>query len=721
MKRFPAFLFLFFVLPSLAAAGDEKQINEGLQENEGGTYTLPAGTHIITGQIVVPENTILRGEVSDTGELLSKIYLADDVKLGEHEYLVQVTGDNCKVLYVSFEGNSENQKYVPTKNGYSWGNGYHDFIGAKYINNLEVAYCDFYDNLGDGLRVEHCTNVVFHDNTASKGGHDVFYALFCDGIVGYNNTIYPRVNSALRAMSCSHLRYYDNYIEHLTGEDSAGPSIQIQHDSGIMQDIEVCNNVIVNSCGPGLWLVDKTGGNSEIWLHHNLFLNSGTNRGIYWVGGIISSGYNNARIENNVFDGSYLGAVNFWAYSSSWGTTATAYLDSNIFTGARPGIHSKKGGFGINNEIQKQQVITSNNCFWGNHADVKGCSVSDSDLFIDPKTHETPSGWIWTGSTWECDSVKPSNMGDISGNAYENNSITDEELEEYEFNNILDFLEMEFSDTANTTNTEVYPSITWQEKGKSRAWVDIVGWDNLAEREGVFYIPEGQQPIVKYDAENTASRPVSIKTGLTLTEENGTLTADLKVKAVYEVAKKSTKKINGISIPSIELVRKSKTSHYFDSEQVPKTYSPSVNTTAYLTILNNSLNPQTRVYVPESMDVMKVLFKVNDFEAVHYMHTATLNSTEKGIKYAQISVLDYWEGGNVSRLGNTLVLSGVVDPDELKIIQYDIYGKEIPITDYEIEVKTQDEKNLVHPVTFLFSGIVGFFLIATYKVSEVFL
>lgn len=312
----------------------------------------------------------------------------------------------------------------------------------------------------------------------------------------------------------------------------------------------------------------------------------------------------------------------------------------------------------------------------------------------------------------------------VDGNHVENvsydNMPTVEQSREV-FDSIFDFLELDFRDNATVTNTDVNPDIEWQEKGKSKAWVDIVGWDNLLERNGIFYIPEGQEPIVKYDAENTASRPVSLDTDLTLTEKDGILTADLKVKAVYEVAKKATKKVNGISVPSIELIRKSSTSHYIDSELIPETFRPSINATAYLTVLNNSMSSQTRVYVPDSPDVMKVLFKFNNTEIVHYLHTATLNSTEKGVKYAQVSELDYWTGENVSRLGSTLVLPGRVDPDELTVIQYDVYGNEIPITDYETEVKNQDEKKLIPPITFLFSGIVGLFLIATYKVSEVFL
>lgn len=305
-------------------------------------------------------------------------------------------------------------------------------------------------------------------------------------------------------------------------------------------------------------------------------------------------------------------------------------------------------------------------------------------------------------------------------------NLPTKELSKKIFDNIFDILNIEYLDNGLVVSENVYPEINWQEKGKSRAWIDIVGWNNLTERNGTFYIPEGEEPIIKYEAENTASRPVSTKTNVSYaTSENGTLTADLKVKAVYEVAKKKTTSFNGIPVQSFELVRKTKTSHYTDSEPIPETYIPSVNSTAYVLILNTSKAPQTRVLVPESPDVMKVLFEYNDTQTWHYLRTGTYNLTEKGVKYVQISELEYWEGENISRIGNTLIYTGALDAkkieSQIKITQFDVYGNEIPITDYQIEVRNIDEKKIVPPITLLFSGLVGIFLIGIYKVIGVFL
>jgi exo-beta-1,3-glucanase (GH17 family) len=110
-------------------------------------------------------------------------------------------------------------------------------------------------------------------------------------------------------------------------------------------------------------------------------------------------------------------------------------------------------------------------------------------------------------------------------------------------------------------------------------------------------------------------------------------------------------------------------------------------------------------------------------ETWHYLHTGTENSTAKGVKYVQVSNLNYWEGENVTRMGNTLVLLGALDPKKVeslvKITQFDVYGKEVPVTDYQIEVKNQDEKKLINPGTLLFSGTVGIFVIGIFKIAGV--
>ncbi len=123
----------------------------------------------------------------------------------------------------------------------------------------------------------------------------------------------------------------------------------------------------------------------------------------------------------------------------------------------------------------------------------------------------------------------------------------------------------------------------------------------------------------------------------------------------FRSASLASKEISSSSSKTGLTCSKTEVSHYFDTEKIPETFSPAISNTAYVTILNNSFSKQVVVYVPENPDVMKVCFKFNNSETWHYLHTGTINTTPKGVKFVNISSLDYWNPeDNVS--GNQLVI-----------------------------------------------------------------
>ena len=77
-----------------------------------------------------------------------------------------------------------------------------------------------------------------------------------------------------------------------------------------MNDIEVYNNTINNTYGPGIWLIGYGGDYPKeeaqnVHIYMNTLYNTGTNPSIDWVGGIVTSGFYDTLIERNVFDGVY--------------------------------------------------------------------------------------------------------------------------------------------------------------------------------------------------------------------------------------------------------------------------------------------------------------------------------------------------------------------------------------------------------------------------------
>ena len=72
---------------------------------------------------------------------------------------------------------------------------------------------------------------------------------------------------------------------------------------------------IHHTYGPGIWLFSYDTSSAtrdqgkNVHIHHNIFYNTGTNPSITWVGGIITNGFEDTVIENNVFDSIYHSAI----------------------------------------------------------------------------------------------------------------------------------------------------------------------------------------------------------------------------------------------------------------------------------------------------------------------------------------------------------------------------------------------------------------------------
>jgi Disaggregatase related len=446
MKLVPLVILftLTLMLIGVSAAGDEGKINEGLKQNTGGVYTLPTGTFYLDNQVVLPPNTTLSGTQNPDGSPGTIFVFRKN--LGLHKGIVQGASGST-VRYIDFNGNKDNINYLTwtgsngkgrsTKNGQ--GNG--DAITAKRVTGFKVLHCNFRDNAGDGVRVEYSKDIEFAYNTGFNGGHDIFYAIRCEGVKVHDNYLNPSCNSAIRLLCVSHARIYSNIIKYIKTPDGAGPAIQIQNDDGTMTDVEVCDNEIYDSWGTGFWIIGKPGGKEDLWIHHNVLYRSG-HGGTLRDGGITASGYDQLLIENNVFDTSTKAGIYFSAYSKSWGTPGNAVITANIFIGS---------DYGIYNTISKQSVNSSQNCYYDNSHDIKGGSKSSSDISVNPRETSTPSGFSWEGNKWVCPDVTPSELENLTG-IYDNEpEMTADEEAEFEFMNIFSILDVTYDSNLNLT------------------------------------------------------------------------------------------------------------------------------------------------------------------------------------------------------------------------------------------------------------------------------
>lgn len=396
---------------------DQVEINKALAyiaENPEYTtvYLKGPNTYVISESIFVGSDVILQGDPT------AVIKLKDKADWSWNQSLITQT-DNAGISNITIkgfeidgnhDGNAEKKR----------GAGYYNLIYFTSSKNIQVHDMYMHDSHGDGLKIENSSNIQFYNNVVYKLGHDGLYGIQSQNIEAWNNTITCRTNSGLRVWNSNHVKFHDNTISSFYHWSAGGPGIQIQKSSAIMDDVEVYNNTIHNTYGPGIWLVAygsyPVAEAQGVHIHHNTLYSTGTNPSIDWVGGIVTSGFNNTLIENNVFDGTYHSAIVLMyptGYStdlSPKGTGYTTIVRNNIITNTeRRKSESSGTGFGVVNYLpETHSFVLENNCFYDNAAGEYRNATSTSDIYANPlfvnqkenDYHLRSAGGRWNGNTW---------------------------------------------------------------------------------------------------------------------------------------------------------------------------------------------------------------------------------------------------------------------------------------------------------------------------------
>jgi uncharacterized membrane protein len=257
-------------------------------------------------------------------------------------------------------------------------------------------------------------------------GHDGLFAIDCMNVEAWNNTITSRTNSGLRVWNSNKVKFHDNVIESSYYRCTGGPGIQVEKSTGVMDTIEIYNNTIYETYGQGIWIFNYDTASAtrdqgkNVYIHNNIFYNTGTNTGITWTGAILAGGFNNTTIENNVFDGAYHAAVvhmYMTGYSSDYSPKGkyTTIIRNNIITNTQKRIKDPSGtGYAIiNNLPETHKFLLENNCLYNNSGGTYKNCTSKTDIYVDPlfvdqKNHDYHLKSVaghWNGKTWLKDRV----------------------------------------------------------------------------------------------------------------------------------------------------------------------------------------------------------------------------------------------------------------------------------------------------------------------------
>jgi PKD repeat protein len=400
---------------------DHVQINQALKfvvENSKSGYTTVylkgPFTYVIDDTLLIGSNTILEGDSS------AVIKLVDHAGWSTMKPLIQqmssLGNNDITVRGFEVDGNYAGNSEI------TLGRGYYNVFYFTYCNNVKIYNMYMHDGMGDGLRINKGKNVQFYNNIIYKLGHDGLFAISCENVEAWNNRITCRTNSALRIWNSNKVKLHDNVIDSFYHWSAGGPGIQIEKSDGVMDDIEIWNNIIHNTYGPGIWIYNYDTSSTtrdqgkNVHIHHNIFYTTGTNPGITWVGDIVASGFHDTLIENNVFDSIYHAAVMHMfspEYSPKGGFTTIVRNNIIVNTQKRSKDPSGTGYAVINYLPNTHSFILENNCLYNNLAgNYKSCT-SKTDIYLNPlfedqKNHDyslKSRAGRWNGEGWVINSV----------------------------------------------------------------------------------------------------------------------------------------------------------------------------------------------------------------------------------------------------------------------------------------------------------------------------
>jgi hypothetical protein len=375
---------------------DHTEINAALKEaGQDGSPVYLKGSfrYVIDSPLLLYPDAVLEGDKNACLTVKNNSSLGRDVPL-----IKQVSpnqNNRGKIIIRGFEidGNYSGNSKDPR------GQSYRTLMWL-YYDDVEVCNMYLHDSHNDGLKVQYSNNVHFHDNRVFKLGHEAMYAISCNNVISENNNVRTMTNTATRIRNTNHVIIRNNEVWTIFEEDAGGPGFQVERAGGVMNDIEIYNNNIHDTYGPGIWLVSSGGSaypRSEVGgvrIHDNKFSRCGTHKTYDWLGGIVTSGFYDTVIENNVFDGCYGAGILIKkalglqpnGNSGKYNTVVKNNIIKNTIK-----MKCGNGGQGIRNEAYSDHSVTSEGNYIFDNVSGPYFNVSGNDfLYPAPEKPEEP-------------------------------------------------------------------------------------------------------------------------------------------------------------------------------------------------------------------------------------------------------------------------------------------------------------------------------------------
>ncbi len=225
---------------------------------------------------------------------------------------------------------------------------------------------------------------------------------------------------------------------------------------------------------------------------------------------------------------------------------------------------------------------------------------------------------------------------------------------------IFGILNEKFIDSINELpHSDGVPDMNVQHNKYIEGWVDIVGFRQMIQEDGVDYVPgnPADYAIVQYNAWDNVDcfgcGVDSFKKNLRVSTVGNQTVASLDIQLIWyewvSCGEDCSKKIYHLE-----------TATFQDFEKSPQTYNMKIdNLSVYIVEYNNSINPKIGIEVIEPASISKLTIKYDNNVAEHYLKAAYVDQTRKGVYFANMSYIDFWKlnGTNITRIDNHVLLN----------------------------------------------------------------
>ncbi len=263
------------------------------------------------------------------------------------------------------------------------------------------------------------------------------------------------------------------------------------------------------------------------------------------------------------------------------------------------------------------------------------------------------------------------------------------------------------------------PTVIWQENNHIKAWIDIVGFKNMAYINNKYYISGNPKDnaIIKYGI-----KPVldcyygicsinSIKSTIIITQDNNILIAKL-----HTILKWTMKYCYG---SSCQIYHHTEESNFVDTEHIPNIFnsnneSININDTNY----NHTIIKERILNINISNFITKYNVSIKNGSITHRLQIGHVDYTRKGIPYANYSQIDMWniQGNNIDRRFNSIIVDNISQQYNIKIYTpFGMITKSPTIT--KINNTWSPDKTFA-PFSYLIIFIIGTMILGLYMMKR---